>query len=169
MKFEFGHTATIRLLLVAVTVLQLPSVRAAGADKAPVYREHQDLSYYLDSQGRRHPIRTVADWQIRRSHILAHMQTVMGPLPRPAVPVPLDVQTLNEARLGPIVRRKIAYHTDSPVRRVSAYLFLPAKTDGKVPAILCLHQTIKIGKDEPAGLGRTSICNTPESLRSGAT
>ena len=77
----------------------------------------------------------------------------MGPLPRPAVPVPLDVQTLNETRLGPIVRRKIAYHTDSPTRRVAAYLFLPAKPDGKVPAILCLHQTTKIGKDEPAGLG----------------
>lgn len=126
---------------------------AAAADPVPTYAEHQDLSYYLDRDGRRHAIRTVADWEIRRSHILAHMQTVMGPLPRPAAPVPLDVKTLNEVRLGPIVRRKIAYHTDSPTRRVSAYLFLPVKPAGKVPAILCLHQTINIGKDEPAGLG----------------
>jgi dienelactone hydrolase len=126
---------------------------ALAADRVPAYSEHQDLSYYLDSQGGRHPIRTVADWEIRRSHILAHMQTVMGPLPRPAVPVPLDVQTLNETRLGPILRRKIAYHTDSPARRVAAYLFLPAQPGGKVPAILCLHQTTNIGKDEPAGLG----------------
>jgi dienelactone hydrolase len=129
------------------------SCLATAADSAPLYSEHQDLSYYLDSQGRRHPIRTIADWEIRRSHILAHMQTVMGPLPRPAHPVPLDVRILEETRLGPLVRRKIAYHTDSPVRRVSAWLFLPARTEQKEPAILCLHQTTKIGKDEPAGLG----------------
>jgi dienelactone hydrolase len=134
-------------------VFALLQTVAAAADRVPAYSEHQDLSYYLDSHGGRHPIRTVADWEIRRSHILAHMQTVMGPLPRPAVPVPLDVQILNEARLGPIVRRKIGYHTDSPARRVSAYLFLPAQARGKVPAILCLHQTTNIGKDEPAGLG----------------
>lgn len=121
---------------------------------APVYAEHQDLTYYLDSQGGRHAIRTVAEWQIRRSHILDHLQTVMGPLPRPAVPVPLDVTTLNEVHLGLTIRRKIAYHTDSPKRRVLAYLFVPATPSNKVPAILCLHQTIAIGKEEPAGLGR---------------
>jgi acetyl esterase/lipase len=127
---------------------------AIAAEAIPTYAEHQDLSYYLDVRGQRHPIRSIADWEIRRSHILAHLQSVMGPLPQPAVPVPLDVQTLNEAKLGPIVRRKIAYHTDSPTRRVMAYLFLPEKPSGKVPAILCLHQTIKIGKEEPAGLGK---------------
>jgi len=142
------HLVPCALLFLAALVQT-----AAAADPVPTYVEHQDLSYYLDRDGRRHPIRTVAEWEIRRSHILAHMQTVMGPLPRPAAPVPLDVKTLNETRLGPIVRRKIAYHTDSPTRRVSAYLFLPLKPAGKVPAILCLHQTVSIGKDEPAGLG----------------
>jgi pimeloyl-ACP methyl ester carboxylesterase len=125
-----------------------------AADAAPTYAGHQDLSYYLDARGGRHPIRSIADWEIRRSHILAHMQSVMGPLPRPSVPVSLDAQTLNETRLGAIVRRKIAYHTNSPKRRVLAYLFLPARPSGKVPAILCLHQTINIGKEEPAGLGK---------------
>jgi dienelactone hydrolase len=81
------------------------------------------------------------------------MQKVMGPLPHPARPVPLDARTLESVSLGPIVRRKIDYHTDSPNRRVSAYLFVPAKSSAKRPAILCLHQTIKIGKAEPAGLG----------------
>jgi dienelactone hydrolase len=152
-KLDLADGIRICLLMVTVAVLQLTPVRAADLDPAPVYREHQDLSYYLDSRGVRHPIRTVADWEIRRSHILAHMQAVMGPLPKPAVPIPLDVQILNEQTLGPIVRRKIAYHTDSPARRVSAYLFLPAKANGRVPAVLCLHQTTTIGKDEPAGLG----------------
>lgn len=126
---------------------------AVASDAIPTYAEHQDLSYYLDAHAERHPIRTIADWEIRRRHIFAHMQEVMGQLPRPAVPVPLDVQTLNETHVGSIVRRKIAYHTDSPSRRVMAYLLLPPKLSGKVPAILCLHQTINIGKEEPAGLG----------------
>jgi pimeloyl-ACP methyl ester carboxylesterase len=139
----------VRLWILLVVIVQ----PAVASDAIPTYAEHQDLSYYLDAQAERHPIRTVADWEIRRRHILAHMQEVMGPLPRPAVPVPLDVQTLNETHVGPIVRRKIAYHTDSPSRRVVAYLLLPAKRSGKVPAVLCLHQTINIGKEEPAGLG----------------
>jgi dienelactone hydrolase len=58
-----------------------------------------------------------------------------------------------------LVRRKVAYHTDSVEQRVSAYLFLPPATKGDAagdrrrPAILCLHQTVAFGKDEPAGLG----------------
>src|SRR5262249_60731675 len=37
--------------------------------------------------------------------------------------------------------------------RVPAYLMMPLERKGKLPAVLVLHQTIKIGKDEPAGLG----------------
>src|SRR5205085_11477292 len=32
-------------------------------------------------------------------------------------------------------------------------LFLPEGATGKRPAVLCLHQTVAIGKEEPAGLG----------------
>jgi dienelactone hydrolase len=135
--------------LIAGSALAQP---AQGADP-PSYREHQDLTYYLDAQGVRHPIHSIGDWDVRREHILAHMQTVMGPLPHPAHPVPLEVRTLATESLGNVVRRKIDYHTYSPGRRVSAYLFLPARPSTRRPAILCLHQTIKIGKEEPAGLG----------------
>ena len=151
---------------------------AEGDEPPPTYPEHQDLLYYLDGDGR-HPVETVADWEIRRRHVLAHMQTVMGPLPRPVKPVPLDVDVVEtdeitvpvegadwsgdggrEPRQATLIRRKITYHTDSPDQRVSAYLFLPrgessSRTNGSRmrPAILCLHQTTRIGKEEPAGLG----------------
>jgi dienelactone hydrolase len=119
----------------------------------PNYNEHQDLSYYLSDDGIRHPIHTVADWEVRRAHVAAHMQSVMGPLPHPDEPVPLDLQTLEETDLGEgLLRRKIAYHTDSADQTVSAYLFLPEAGD-RLPAVLCLHQTTAIGKEEPAGLG----------------
>ena len=141
------------------------SVRVTSAEELPNYSEHQDLSYYLDATGAKHSVNTKADWQIRRKHILDHMQNVMGPLPKPKEPVPLNVKK-NETRKIPFTikagnefqtkyftRHKITYHTDSPNRTVSAYLFLPPTDGKKVPAILCLHQTTKIGKMEPAGLG----------------
>jgi acetyl esterase/lipase len=153
-----------------------------AAEAVPGYAEHQDLTYYLDSDGGKQPVRTIADWEIRRRHALAQMQIVMGPLPRPERPVPLETQVVDSTELtvpvegadwnaasdsrpaeAALIRRKITYHTDSPDRRVSAWLFLPQPGETssetprgrspKRPAVLCLHQTVAIGKDEPAGLG----------------
>lgn len=143
----------LKLILAAAVIRSALAASAATGAEPPVYREHQDLSYYLDAHGKSHPIQSIADWNIRRAQILVQMQRVMGPLPNPAHPVPLDVRTLESVSLGPIIRRKIDYHTDTPSRRVSAYLFVPAQATAKRPAILCLHQTIHIGKAEPAGLG----------------
>jgi len=155
--------------LIAASFLALFLSAAAAGEKAPVYPEHQDLLYALDASGAKHPVDSVDDWEVRRSHILAHMQTVMGPLPTHGDPVPLEMQTVEEVTLapddpvegrrnarpaaGPLARRKLTYHTDSPDRVVSAYLFLPHAPGKKLPAVLCLHQTVAIGKEEPAGLG----------------
>ena len=43
-----------------------------------------------DGQGREHPIETLADWNVRRDHILAHFQEVAGTLPGGERRVPLD-------------------------------------------------------------------------------
>jgi pimeloyl-ACP methyl ester carboxylesterase len=124
------------------------------ADEAPVYSEHQDLTYVINSSGKRQPITSTKDWQLRRQHILHHMQSVMGPFPRPKKPVALDMKVLEEVSIEKLVRSKISYHTHSTGERVNAYLFTPESTDGKKrPAILCLHQTTSIGKAEPAGFG----------------
>jgi dienelactone hydrolase len=145
---------TLTAFLAATFVCPALAMLTVAPDSpTPAYREHQDLSYYLDAEGIRHPVRSIADWNIRRAQILTQMQAVMGPLPRPDRPMPLDVRTLESVSLGAIIRRKVDYHTDSLGRRVSAYLFVPAGATGKQPAVLCLHQTVKIGKEEPAGLG----------------
>ncbi len=123
--------------------------------QAPVYREHLDLSYYLDSAGKKYSVQNWEDWNIRRDHILANMQTVMGEVPRPAKPVPLDLKVLEETVVGSVKRLKISYHTDDLNQRVKAYLFVPdsASPEHPVPAILCLHQTnSSTGKEEPAGI-----------------
>jgi dienelactone hydrolase len=82
---------------------------------------------------------------------LAPFEAVMGKMPpRPSGPPAVEV--IAETQLdGGLVRRQIVFVARDE-DRVPAYLFLPAKK-GKLPAMLCLHQTTKIGKGEPAGVG----------------
>src|SRR6266852_9797432 len=80
------------------------------------------------------------------------MQEVMAPLPDVTPKVPLDVQVTEIVRTARYVRKKLTYVAEKD-DRVSAYLLIPLDRKGKLPAVLCLHQTIAIGKGEPAGLG----------------
>src|SRR5207248_6923513 len=116
------------------------------------HRYHTRLLYHLDSRGEERPVKPPVDWQRRREQILAGMQAVMGPLPGPKNKVPLDVRVAEEVRSDRFIRRKITFAVEKG-DRVPGYLFLPPGVRGKVPAVLCLHQTVPIGKDEPAGLG----------------
>jgi dienelactone hydrolase len=82
------------------------------------------------------------------------MQLVMGRLPDKTTALPLDVEVVSEESTGKYLRRKIRY-TPEMGDRVPAWLLIPngVLAGGKAPAMLCLHQTVSIGKDEPAGLG----------------
>lgn len=83
---------------------------------------------------------------------ISRMEQVMGALPHIDHRAPLDVQVLEEERSAKWIRRKITYLSEKD-DRVPAYLFLPLGVKGKRPAMLCLHQTIRNGKAEPAGFG----------------
>src|SRR5882724_7489545 len=114
---------------------------------------------YGGAQNLLESVRTPAEWARRRARILENMQQVMGPLPRGTRLKP-EVIVLEETRLPKFVRRKITYLSEKQ-DRVSAYLFIPSPLipsphEGKLPAMLCLHQTTRIGKAEPAGLGGNS-------------
>lgn len=116
-------------------------------------RSHQDLSYYRQADGRENPIKSPSDWQRRRADILQGMQAVMGPLPHPEKPVPLDVQVLEEHQEEGYIRRKLAYRTDDASSLTHAWLLLPNPSAVRQhPAVLCLHQTTPNGKDSPVGL-----------------
>jgi predicted dienelactone hydrolase len=148
----------------AILLCNLALAQDSKPTSSTHYTEHQDLSYYLRADGTRAPIPTATDWQHRRAHIVAGMEEVMGPLPHPATPIALDVQTLEEHKEDGYIRRKIAYHTDDPTKRVHAWLLLPlpsgegrgegafSSRSRQLPAILCLHQTTPHGKDSPVGL-----------------
>jgi hypothetical protein len=130
--------------------------RSAGP-RAPSYRDHARLLVVRDGEGRERPVASRENWAVRRAHILAHFQEVAGPLPGGARRVPLDVQVVSTHPEPGYVRKKITFATE-PGDRVPAWLLIPdgsraAGAGPRRPAVLCLHQTIAIGKDEPAGLG----------------
>jgi len=88
--------------------------------------------------------------ETRRSAIRAQMERVMGPAPD-LPKVPLDVQTIESVREEAYERRKITFAPEKG-DRVPAWLLIPHNRERKAAAVLCLHQTVKIGKDEVVGI-----------------
>ena len=124
------------------------------APTAIAYPDHSQLLIVRDANGNERPVNTAADWAERVAHIRANMQQVMGPLHDTARWAPLDVEIVSEEKTAKYLRRKVRF-TPEIGDRVPAWLLIPNElpATGKAPAMLCLHQTTPIGKDEPAGLG----------------
>lgn len=92
------------------------------------------------------------------------MQAVMGSMPKIPADHALNIQVIKEERVGNVTRQKISYESE-PGDTTLAWRLLPdvespiprregAKANSTLrPAMLCLHQTTQIGKDEPAGIG----------------
>lgn len=91
------------------------------------------------------------EWEQSRRATLAGMEMLMGPLPPPDRS-PLGIIRLGEEETPRFTRTRITY-LGQPGDNVPAWLLIPKRLRGRAPAMLCLHQTTRIGKDEPAGLG----------------
>jgi acetyl esterase/lipase len=125
---------------------------------APWYPDKTRLLVYRDDSGREVPIRTRQDWLVRRAHILENMQEVMGPLPGADRRPPLQVRTLESVRETHYTRSKILLLVEAD-DWLPAWLLVPhavrpadAADRSRAAAVLVLHQTTRVGKDEPAGL-----------------
>ena len=138
----------------------------ARQDKAPFYPDKTKLLVVIDADGKEQPIAAAADWPKRRAHILSNLQLVMGPMPPDDRKVPPDVQVYDEVRLQKYVRKTISYASEAG-DRVPAFLLVPNETKGRVPAMLCLHQTTAIGKQEPAGMGIKNLAYAAELAERG--
>jgi dienelactone hydrolase len=79
------------------------------------------------------------------------MELAMGPFPSIDRRAPLRIITELTEDAGTYERLKITFEPE-PGRRVPAWLLAP-KGKGRGRAALCLHQTTRIGKDEPIGRG----------------
>ena len=140
LSFLFVHTSNIRA--------DLPKADAV------FYPDHSNLLVLRDAEGRERPITTKADWAERLKHIRANMELVMGSLPDETRRVRLDVEIVSEEMTDKYIRRKVKF-TPEPDDRVPAWILIPRQISQttSVPAMLCLHQTNNVGKDEPVGLG----------------
>lgn len=96
-----------------------------------------------------------ADEKPDRAALLRKMELVMGPLPGPERKVPLDARFEEPTKHEGYTRRKVTFAAEKG-DRVPAWLLVPdtATAKAKAPALLCLHQTVNIGRDEPVGLGK---------------
>ena len=88
--FDQKVVVSIAILLASNAV----TLSAAEPKSAPQRNDHQDLGFYVTADGNRRSITSVDNWKVRRRQILDGMQQAMGPLPRPAKLVPLDVQVV---------------------------------------------------------------------------
>ncbi|HEV7221787.1 MAG TPA: alpha/beta fold hydrolase [Pirellulales bacterium] len=130
---------------------------AAAAPQTPEYRDHARVMIYLDESGQEQPVKTPADWAIRRKHILAGMQQAMGPLPDLSHSPPLDPRETGRIEQDGVVRISLSFVAEDK-DRVTAHLYLPGdlKPGERRAAMLALHPTGAQGKDIVAGLGKAN-------------
>lgn len=106
-----------------------------------------DLLWYIDSKGKRKKVKTGRDWEMKRMQILTGMQEAMGPLPSFVGLPNMDIKIFEEVKEQNYTRQNIVF-TVAPNEMVSAYLYTPDKKikQEKLPAILALHSTGRLGK-----------------------
>src|SRR5689334_15166673 len=92
---------SVGLLILSSALCLCASVVRA---EPPFYPDKSKLLVVRDADDKEHPVRTAADWEKRRAHILANMQLVMGPLPDDSRKVPLDVKVTEVVELPRYVR-----------------------------------------------------------------
>ncbi len=145
----------------------VPAGRAA-AKETPMYADKSDLMTVIGADGAPRPVSTPADWSERRAHIVANFEKVAGPFPTMDRRIPVDLRILSEQDLGDVIRKKVTYAPE-PDDRLSAWVFVPKDRPGRSPAVLCLHQTSPLGKDEPAGMpgGKPDLAMALELARRG--
>lgn len=124
---------------------------AVAQNEQPV---HFKLEQYVDDGAKLQSIRNAADWERRRLSVLENMHKVMGVLPDRSKLRPPKVQVTKETSLaGGLIQKHLRFEAEAN-DWVPAILIMPAqKLETPRPAMLCLHQTIPIGKEEPAGMG----------------
>lgn len=141
-------------LLIALTPLcsvlaQVPIV--------PVYPDHSKLMVTRDAAGNETRVSTTYDWSVRRAHILSNFEKVAGNLPGGERRVPLDLKIDSTTDEGTYLRHHVNYAVE-PGDRATAWLLVPKNLEPgeKRAGIVAIHQTTKLGKDEPAGVGGLS-------------
>ncbi len=145
---QFYHLLTLAVLGLLVT--SSPGFATDPGTSPSV--DHAQLMVYQAADGQEHPVRTAADWAIRRRQIIVGMEQAMGKLPDRSHLPPLDVKVVERVERDGFVRLGITYRGADNVR-IPAHLYLPKDRPAgrRGAAMLALHQTSARGKKEVSG------------------
>lgn len=92
---------------------------------------------------------TLDEWNANREKIRAKIDELLGE--KPKFKVDLCSKIISRKDMGTYIRSKISYDVDKN-EVVTAYLLVPKNLKKPTAAVLALHQTIKVGKDEVVGI-----------------
>ncbi|HIJ65130.1 MAG TPA: prolyl oligopeptidase family serine peptidase [Candidatus Hydrogenedentes bacterium] len=93
-------------------------------------------------------VKSLSEWPQLRAEIERTVRGVLGAMPKERPE--LQAKTVDEMEFEGYIRKRVNYFVDD-WERVSAWVFVPAGKE-EAPALLCCHQMVGQGKDEPAGL-----------------
>jgi hypothetical protein len=109
------------------------------------------------------PTVTKEGWPERRQRIMAAATNILGAFPRARIP--LAPQTLSEEDCGDYLRRKVSIQVQEN-DRMPAYLLIPKKIGGRVPAVICFYGTTSgAGKETTVGLSGGKPGSPPDRNR----
>lgn len=147
----------MRLAPALLPGLIFTSTLFAQTPALPNYPDHSKLMVVRDAAGNETPVKSPADWAVRRAHILSNFEKVAGKLPGGERRVPLDLKIDTTTDEGTYLRHHVTYAVE-PGDRATAWLLVPKeiKPGEKRAGIVAIHQTTQIGKDEPANVGGLS-------------
>jgi dienelactone hydrolase len=113
------------------------------------------------------PINSIAGWESRRAELAEAITAILGASETMQIP-DVEVKVLGEEQLADHTRRHLRIRSETE-DWIPAYLLLPRPMpEGKLPAMLCLHQTVAWGKREPCGVeGDRELAFALELVRRG--
>jgi dipeptidyl aminopeptidase/acylaminoacyl peptidase len=124
----------------------------------PRAKDHRRVLYFIDDAGREQPVKSLADWELRRRDIITGIEATMGALPDRSALGPARYEPVPGSRVdsGAFTREKFRIDVGDG-DTVPAWIMVPKEIRGRASAVLALHQTNgALGKDEVAGLGGSS-------------
>ncbi|WP_236973654.1 dienelactone hydrolase family protein [Membranihabitans maritimus] len=103
--------------------------------------------FYSAAKKKEVKIQNIHDWEEQRYRILESLQEVMGPIPDWSSLPPITVRFIDTLEAEKYIRYNIIFLANKD-EQVPALLYIPKKNgiSGKLPGILALHPTGKLGK-----------------------
>jgi dienelactone hydrolase len=144
-----GACAASRLTQLAAQAREVPWLKEILDAPSSAPAPPRPLGPILVDGGGR-TITTLDAWRRRRSELERTWRAVLGPM-ETARARPPQVDTIEEERIGDVVRQRVRYLVESDVQ-TEAYLLAPSQRRGRHPAAIVLHSTTPESIRQPAGL-----------------